>query len=629
MATLKDNQTTNSGLGFYFPSEYDRLGYGQTVTPSENYTVEQIKFYASKSKLNPGNCYVSIETTAGGLPTGNKITDNAVFACPDTKTLMTVTFTTQPVLQSGTKYAIVFENPNGVIGTPGFYDDAVRLQIYGAVATGAYYANGELVYLETAGWANNVNQDLYFQLWGSDPTPTKATNPSPTDAATSVDFSALGLSWDDGGGADTFDVWIGPSGSLVEVSSAQAGTTFTVDTSDVPWGETIYWRIDSTNAYGTTTGDVWSFSVVNINSVWMGSGGNFIVVAADDGVFLSTDFGANWTRKTPDAVETTDWTKGICSSTGTYIVAVSSANAIYKSANGGAAWEAITPAGGDTFAVSDLAMSDDGQFMVIVGTNSTDPTKSCYVSINYGINWTSYKPVAASIAWTECDISNDGAVIAVSRPGYIYVSFDSGATWLEQSMAASGTNYACFSISGDGNTGLVCNTVNANDFFVGTESLLYSQSTWAESDLTSAGRALLDDANAAAQATTLGLGTEDNPTFADLTLSSPSNIYTLSHNSFADYVANEHIDWTNTSENLTTTGTIDAHAGKVLVEDNDTVAPDTQENGYVGVAVVDGTARLYFSSGGTMYYIDGTAVEIQAIETGNPMPWLFYFTYTT
>lgn len=82
------------------------------------------------------------------------------------------------------------------------------------------------------------------------------------------------------------------------------------------------------------------------------------------------------------------------------------------------------------------------------------------------------------------------------------------------------------------------------------------------------------------------------------------------------------------SGNIVTTGTIDAHAGKVLVEDNDTVAPDTQSNGYVGVAVVDGTARLYFSSGDTMYYIDGTAVEIEDIITGNPFPWLFWFTHT-
>ena len=47
-----------------------------------------------------------------------------------------------------------------------------------------------------------------------------------------------------------------------------------------------------------------------------------------------------------------------------------------------------------------------------------------------------------------------------------------------------------------------------------------------------------------------------SPTFADLTLSAPSNIYSLSHDSFADFVANEHIDWTSTSENFYTTGTL-------------------------------------------------------------------------
>jgi hypothetical protein len=54
----------------------------------------------------------------------------------------------------------------------------------------------------------------------------------------------------------------------------------------------------------------------------------------------------------------------------------------------------------------------------------------------------------------------------------------------------------------------------------------------------------------------LGLGTTDSPTFVDLTLSSPSNIYNLSHDSFADFEANEHIDWTNAGSNLITSGTI-------------------------------------------------------------------------
>ncbi|KKK59261.1 hypothetical protein LCGC14_3036160, partial [marine sediment metagenome] len=48
--------------------------------------------------------------------------------------------------------------------------------------------------------------------------------------------------------------------------------------------------------------------------------------------------------------------------------------------------------------------------------------------------------------------------------------------------------------------------------------------------------------------------TAASPTFADLTLSAPVNIYALSHNSFANYVANEHIDWTGATQSIVTTG---------------------------------------------------------------------------
>ena len=47
-----------------------------------------------------------------------------------------------------------------------------------------------------------------------------------------------------------------------------------------------------------------------------------------------------------------------------------------------------------------------------------------------------------------------------------------------------------------------------------------------------------------------------SPTLNDLTISSPSNIYSLSHDSFTDFVANEHIDWTSTASNIVTTGSI-------------------------------------------------------------------------
>jgi len=95
---------------------------------------------------------------------------------------------------------------------------------------------------------------------------TKPTNPTPTNNDTEVDFSGLQLSWDDGGGADTFDVYIGASSSLTKVSDAQAGTTYTTTLAEIqsiygaaPINQKIYWRVDATNDEGTTTGDEWNF----------------------------------------------------------------------------------------------------------------------------------------------------------------------------------------------------------------------------------------------------------------------------------------------------------------------------------------------------------------------------------
>lgn len=78
---------------------------------------------------------------------------------------------------------------------------------------------------------------------------------------------------------------------------------------------------------------------------------------------------------------------------------------------------------------------------------------------------------------------------------------------------------------------------------------------------------------------------------------------------------------------LTTTGIVDASAGEVLVEDNDTDEPTEKDDGYIGVAIIDGDARVYFAVDGTMYYIDGTIVAAEEIVTGNPIGLLLALTY--
>ena len=497
---------TSSGLASSFPNDGDLVGYTLELTDSAGYrSIALITGYTGltgtaefdEGGLDTGN------DPAGGNNSFNLFTTSPPEAAWETRNVSGINFTT------GVTYAILFSGS-------GTNDTTYP---YWAVDSGGGYVGGNQERKFDGVWSS-LPGDFLFKIYGSLASPpSKATNPTPADDATRVDFSGLTLSWDDGGGADTFDVYMGPVGNLSLISSAQAGTSKVVDTADVPWGETIYWRIDSTNADGTTTGDTWSFDTVIIRSVKLGANGAFIVVTAKDGVYLSTDSGANWTRKTPDAVEDTDWVKGICSSNGSYIIVVSSADAIYRSANSGTSWATITPAGGDTFSVNKMATSDDGQFMVIVGQNSTDATESCYISTDYGATWIAKKPVAASIEWTECDISNDGAVIAVSTSSYFYVSFDSGTNWTEQGMASSAEVWNSLSISGDGTIGLVTNTNQFNEFFIGIKTNLYSEATWAESVLTSAGRAILDDATVADQNTTLGFGIGDSPTLTGLTLS--------------------------------------------------------------------------------------------------------------
>jgi len=88
------------------------------------------------------------------------------------------------------------------------------------------------------------------------PAPGKATNPSPTNSATSVSITA-DLSWTAGSGATSRDVYFGTT-SPGDSKGNQTETTY--DTGTMSYETTYYWRIDEKNAGGTTTGDVWSFT---------------------------------------------------------------------------------------------------------------------------------------------------------------------------------------------------------------------------------------------------------------------------------------------------------------------------------------------------------------------------------
>ncbi len=85
--------------------------------------------------------------------------------------------------------------------------------------------------------------------------PTAATDPWPADGAASTPYT-FPASWT--GDATSFNVYLGTSpGSLSLVDDT---VTATLMLSDLSRNTTYYWRVDSVNSVGTTTGTLWSFT---------------------------------------------------------------------------------------------------------------------------------------------------------------------------------------------------------------------------------------------------------------------------------------------------------------------------------------------------------------------------------
>lgn len=109
----------------------------------------------------------------------------------------------------------------------------------------------------------DTNWDIgWDEFNGEDPpetAPTAATNPDPADTTTGVSRTAQ-LSWTGGLGATGRDVYFGTDATPdeTELQGNQQGVIY--DPGTLEYNTIYYWRIDETNAYGTTTGTVWSFT---------------------------------------------------------------------------------------------------------------------------------------------------------------------------------------------------------------------------------------------------------------------------------------------------------------------------------------------------------------------------------
>lgn len=89
--------------------------------------------------------------------------------------------------------------------------------------------------------------------------PGKAASPTPSNEATDVSIDTE-LSWSPGTGATSHIVYFGTDATPDEDEKQGTQTATVFDPGPLETGTTYYWRIDEVNEYGTTEGEVWSFT---------------------------------------------------------------------------------------------------------------------------------------------------------------------------------------------------------------------------------------------------------------------------------------------------------------------------------------------------------------------------------
>ncbi|MBX9832037.1 MAG: hypothetical protein K2X78_03220 [Burkholderiaceae bacterium] len=160
---------------------------------------------------------------------------------------------------------------------------------------------------------------------------------------------------------------------------------------------------------------------------------------------------------------------------------------------GGPAWVARAAAGQKEW--TGVANSQDGAIIVATANGTGSGTFGDVLrSSDAGVSWTAITP-AANKQWTGVAMSPDGVHIVVTESqstpsvvnGYVYVSHDSGATFMRCDSAGAGI-WACLLISDDGQvvfasaTGITMKTIDGGSTWAQSGSSLTLRRAVANSD---------------------------------------------------------------------------------------------------------------------------------------------------
>jgi hypothetical protein len=120
--------------------------------------------------------------------------------------------------------------------------------------------------VDSDSWGDNITLSLTVEVFYTPPagTPEPASNPGPAHTASNVALNG-NLTWDFGADTDTYDLWFGPSGAMIQLAfGALAGSSGFYPYVNLSSSTQYSWRVDAINTDSgiKTTGTEWSFRTV-------------------------------------------------------------------------------------------------------------------------------------------------------------------------------------------------------------------------------------------------------------------------------------------------------------------------------------------------------------------------------
>ncbi|MCF7803307.1 MAG: T9SS type A sorting domain-containing protein [Candidatus Marinimicrobia bacterium] len=133
-------------------------------------------------------------------------------------------------------------------------ENTTSFQDNGLSAETVYYYRVTAYNQNTSSIPSNVEpvKTLY-----ADGRPLEPSTPAPSDSAEDADVLPL-LEWEEADGAETYDIYLGTENPPPLVAEDVTETSYRPQT-QLKNSTTYYWRVDSKNASGITTGKVWQF----------------------------------------------------------------------------------------------------------------------------------------------------------------------------------------------------------------------------------------------------------------------------------------------------------------------------------------------------------------------------------